>query len=152
GKHIWMTEYLVNDQTIVEAVNTAAQISDCLTTGNMSAYIWWKLIGNANGLLNAAGEPQRRGFVMGQFSRFVRPGDFRIDASAGATPLNISAFKDPVTGRFAIVVVNNTTLPETQKFTLGGIGASTVTPWVTSATQSLEQQSSVAISNNAFTY
>jgi O-glycosyl hydrolase len=152
GKHIWMTEYLVNDQTIVEAVNTAAQISDCLTTGNMSAYIWWKLIGNANGLLNAAGEPQRRGFVMGQFSRFVRPGDFRIDVSAGATPLNISAFKDPVTGRFAIVVVNNTTLPETQKFNLGGIGASTVTPWVTSATQSLEQQSSVAISNSAFTY
>jgi O-glycosyl hydrolase/cytoskeletal protein CcmA (bactofilin family) len=152
GKRIWMTEYLVNDQTIATAIDTAAQISDCLTTGNMSAYIWWKTIGNANGLLDAAGAPQRRGFVMGQFSRFVRPGDFRIDVSANAGPLSVSAFKDPVTGRFAIVTVNNTTLPETQKFNLGGITTSTVSPWVTSATQSLEQQSPLATSGGAFTY
>jgi O-glycosyl hydrolase len=152
GKRIWMTEYLVNDQTIAEAVNTAAQISDCLTTGNMSAYIWWKTIGNANGLLDAAGVPQRRGFVMGQFSRFVRPGAIRIDVSANTSPLGISAFKDPVTGRFAIVVVNNTTLSETQKFNLGGTTISTVSPWMTSATQSLEQQSPLIVSNGAFTY
>jgi glucuronoarabinoxylan endo-1,4-beta-xylanase len=152
GKRIWMTEYLVNEQTIEAAINTAEQISDCLTVGNMSAYIWWKTIGNANGLLDAAGAPQRRGFVMGQFSRFVRPGDFRIDVSANSGPLNISAFKDPVTGRFAIVAVNNTTLPETQKFNLGGITTSTVTPWVTSATQSLERQSLLATGAGAFTY
>jgi O-glycosyl hydrolase len=152
GKRLWMTEYLVNDQTIAAAINTAEQISDSLTVGNMSAYIWWKLIGNANGLLDAAGTPQRRGFVMGQFSRFVRPGDLRIDVSANTSPLSISAFKDPVTGRFAIVVVNNTTLPETQRFNLGGIITSTVTPWMTSATQSLEQQSPVTVSDGAFTY
>jgi O-glycosyl hydrolase/cytoskeletal protein CcmA (bactofilin family) len=152
GKHTWMTEYLVNDQTIATAIDTAAQISDCLTTGNMSAYIWWKTIGNANGLLDAAGAPQRRGFVMAQFSRFVRPGDFRIDVSANSGPLSISAFKDPVTGRFAIVAVNNTTLPETQKFNLGGITTSSVSPWVTSATQSLEQQSPLGMSGGAFTY
>jgi glucuronoarabinoxylan endo-1,4-beta-xylanase len=152
GKRIWMTEYLVNEQTTAAAVSTAEQINDCLTVGNMSAYIWWKLIGNANGLLDAAGVPQRRGFVMGQFSRFVRPGDLRIDVSANTSPLSISAFKDPVTGRFAIVVVNNTTLPETQKFNLGGITTSTVTPWMTSATQSLEPQSPLATSDGAFTY
>jgi rhamnogalacturonan endolyase len=89
---------------------------------------------------------------MGQFSRFVRPGDFRIDVSANSGPLSISAFKDPVTGRFAIVVVNNTTLPETQKFNIGGINTSAVTPWVTSATQSLEGQSPAPVSNGAFTY
>src|SRR5262245_31011924 len=152
GKHIWMTEYLVNDQTIATAVDTAAQISDCLTTGNMSAYIWWKTIGDANGLLDAAGAPQRRGFVMAQFSRFVRPGDFRIDVSANSGPLSISAFKAQVTGRFMLVTVNNTTLPETQKFNLGGITTSTVSPWVTSATQSLEQQPPLATSGGAFTY
>jgi O-glycosyl hydrolase len=152
GKRIWMTEYLINDQTIASAISTAEQISDCLTVGNMSAYIWWKTIGNANGLLDAAGAPQRRGFVMGQFSRFVRPGDFRIDVSANSGPLNISAFKDSITGRFAIVAVNNTALPETQKFNLGGITTSTVTPWVTSATQSLERQSPAPTSGGAFTY
>jgi O-glycosyl hydrolase len=152
GKQTWMTEYLINDQTISSAINTAEQISDCLTVGAMSAYIWWKTIGNANGLLDASGAPQRRGFVMGQFSRFVRPGDFRVDVSANNGPLNISAFKDPVTGRFAIVVVNNTTLPEPQKFNLAGINTSAVTPWVTSATQSLEMQSPAPVSAGAFTY
>jgi hypothetical protein len=49
GKHTWMAEYLVNDQTINAAVDTAQQISDTLTVGNMSAYIWWKTIGDANG-------------------------------------------------------------------------------------------------------
>jgi O-glycosyl hydrolase/cytoskeletal protein CcmA (bactofilin family) len=152
GKPIWMTEFLINDQTMASALNTAEQINDCLTSGNMSAYIWWKLIGNANGLLDAAGAPQRRGFVMGQFSRFVRPGDFRIQTSAQSSPLSISAFNNPATGHFAIVVVNNTTFAETQRVNLGGIATQTVTPWITSATQSLEQQSAVSISGGAFTY
>jgi hypothetical protein len=66
-KHTWMTEYLVNDQTINAAVDTTQQISDTLTVGNMSAYIWWKTIGDANGLLNAAGVLQPRAYVMSQF-------------------------------------------------------------------------------------
>ncbi|MBO0799177.1 MAG: putative Ig domain-containing protein, partial [Blastocatellia bacterium] len=64
----------------------------------------------------------------------------------------ITAFKDPITGRFAIVAVNNTTLSETQKFDLGGINTSNVTPWATSATQSLEARPAVAISGGSFTY
>lgn len=152
GKPLWMTEYLVNDQTLSSALGTAEQITDSVTVGHMSAYIWWKTIGNANGLLNAAGDPQRRGFVMGQFSRFVRPGDVRVHVSGNTGPLALSAFRDPVSGRFAIVAVNNTTRSETQRFDLSGPVPSTVTPWMTSATQSLAAQSSVAVSGGSFTY
>jgi glucuronoarabinoxylan endo-1,4-beta-xylanase len=45
GKPTWMTEFLVNDETIGTAITTAKQIHDCLTIGNMSAYIWWKCLG-----------------------------------------------------------------------------------------------------------
>ena len=38
GKPTWMTEYLVNDQSIGAAIATAQQIHTCLTLGNMSAY------------------------------------------------------------------------------------------------------------------
>jgi glucuronoarabinoxylan endo-1,4-beta-xylanase len=152
GKPIWMTEFLINDQSIASALSTAEQINDTLTTGNMSAYIWWKTIGNANGLLNAAGAPQRRGYVMGQFSRFVRPGDLRVDVASNTGPLSISAFKDPASGRFAVVAVNNTTFAETQTIRLDGIIASSVTPWITSATQSLQLQPAVNVSNGAFTF
>jgi glucuronoarabinoxylan endo-1,4-beta-xylanase len=149
---LWMTEYLINDQTIGSAVGTGWQISECLTTGNMSAYIWWKCIGDANGLLNAAGVPQPRSFVMAQFSRFIRPGDFRVDVPANDGPLGITAFKDAASGRFAIVAVNPSAQPVTQTFNLQGVALTSVTPYITSATHSLESQTPVLISNSTFTY
>lgn len=152
NKPIWMTEYLVNDQTIGAAVGTAAQISDAMTIGNMSAYIWWKTIGDANGLLNAAGVAQPRAYVMAQFSKFVHPGDYRIDVPLNASPLGLSSYKDPVSGRFTIVVVNNTTVAETETFTLNGVSVASLTPYMTSATQSLAQQASVPVSAGRFAY
>jgi glucuronoarabinoxylan endo-1,4-beta-xylanase len=152
GKPMWMTEFLINDQSMASALATAEQINDCLVTGNMSAYIWWKTIGNANGLLNASGAPQRRGYVMGQFSRFVRPGDARINLASHSGPLGISAFKNPSTGRFAIVVINNTAFGEAQMIRLQGLSAATVTPWITSASQSLQRQSALNVVSGAFTY
>lgn len=152
GKHTWMTEYLVNDQSIDSAVDTGQQISDTLTAGNMSAYVWWKTIGDANGLLNAAGVAQPRAYVMAQFSKFVRPGDIRIDVPLNSSPLGLSGFMDPKSGRFAMVAVNDTTLPITQSFTVNGIITDSLTPWITSATQSLEQQSPVDVSHGSFTY
>ncbi len=152
GKRTWMTEFLVNDQTIGRAITTAQQINDCLTVGNMSAYIWWKLIGNANGLLDATGVPQLRAYVMAQFSRFIRPGDLRIGVSGNTSALSVSAFKDPGASRFAIVAVNNTSLPITQTFNIQGITAASITPWRTSATDSLAQQAPVTVTGNAFTY
>jgi glucuronoarabinoxylan endo-1,4-beta-xylanase len=152
GKHTWMTEYLVNDQSINAAVDTGQQINDTLTVGNMSAYIWWKTIGDANGLLNAAGVLQPRAYVMAQFSKFVRPGDIRLDVPSNSSPLGLTAFMGPLSGRFAMVAVNDTTLPITQSFTIEGIETSSLTPWITSATQSLEQQSSVNAKKGTFTY
>ncbi|HVU32265.1 MAG TPA: immunoglobulin domain-containing protein [Opitutaceae bacterium] len=152
GKHTWMTEYLINDQTIGSAVSTAQQISDCLTVGNMSAYIWWKTIGDANGLLNASGTLQPRAFVMGQFSRFVRPGDVRIDVPANSSSLGVSAFVNQTAGTFAIVAVNTTGAAVDNTFQLHGLTPGTVTPWVTSATASLAAQPPIAVTNGAFTY
>ena len=152
GKRTWMTEFLVNDQTIGTAIDTAKQVHDCLTIGNMSAYIWWKCLGDANGLVNASGVPQKRGFVLAQFSRFVRPGQVRIgttyDASAAVT-----AYKDPVSGSLAIVTINtnlNTDVNET--FVLTNVTLTTVTPWITSGSLSLGVQPPVTVSNASFVY
>ena len=152
GLPLWMTEYLVNDQTIETAVATGRQISECLSVGNMSAYIWWKCIGDANGLLNASGIPQPRSYVMAQFSRFARPGDYRVDVPANTGPLGITAFTDQPSGRFAIVAVNNTTMPVTQDFSVQGVTLASVTPYVTSRAQSLAAQPAVAVANATFAY
>jgi len=152
GKHTWMTEYFENDQTIESAVATAQQIQTCLTVGNMSAYIWWKTIGNANGLLDASGTLQHRAYVMGQFSRFVRPGDVRVDVPTNDSSLAITAFKSASTGAVTIVAVNNTAVPITQTFTVRGTSTPSLTPWVTSATESLAVHAAVPVTNGAFAY
>jgi glucuronoarabinoxylan endo-1,4-beta-xylanase len=152
NKPVWMTEYLVNDQTIGTAIDTAKQIHDCLTLGNMSAYIWWKCLGDANGLVNASGVPQKRGFVMAQFSRFVRPDYYRI-GTAYDPGSAVTAFKNPASGAFAIVAINtNSSTPINQTFNLTNFTAGSVTPWITSASQSLAVQTAVAVSNASFTY
>jgi glucuronoarabinoxylan endo-1,4-beta-xylanase len=151
GKPTWMTEYLVNDQTIETAVDTAAQIHDCLTAGNMSAYIWWKCLGNANGLLNAAGVIQKRGYVMAQFSRFARPGDYRI-AETNLGSSRVSAWKNTGNTRFAIIALNPYSLDFTQTVVLSNFPGARLTPWITSATQSLAIQPSFVVTNNTLTF
>jgi glucuronoarabinoxylan endo-1,4-beta-xylanase len=150
GKPTWVTEFLVNDQSIDTAITTAKQIHDCLTIGNMSAYIWWKCIGDANGLLDASGVAQYRGYVMGQFSRFVRPGYNRIGVTSDITP--VSAYQDTRSGSFAIVAINtNVAQSVDETFVLNNV-ASTITPWITSASQLLANQPLVTIHNGQFTY
>jgi hypothetical protein len=151
GKPTWMTEYLVNDQTIESAIATARQIHDCLTTGNMSAYIWWKCLGDANGLLNAAGVIQKRGFVMSQFSRFVRPGQVRLGATNFGSGF-VSAYRDTNATQFTIVAMNQTSIAFDQTITLTNFPTAPVTPWITSASQSLAAQASFVVSNGTFTY
>jgi glucuronoarabinoxylan endo-1,4-beta-xylanase len=151
GKPTWMTEYLVNDQSMGAAMATGQQIHDCLTSGNMSAYIWWKCLGDANGMVNAAGVPQPRGFVMAQFSRFVRPGFQRVGVANTAIDA-VSAYKG-ANGTFAIVAVNtnSTDVSHTLSFT-NCVVSNSVTPWITSSNLSLAMQAAVAMTNSSFTY
>jgi glucuronoarabinoxylan endo-1,4-beta-xylanase len=152
GKPTWMTEYLVNDQTIDAAIATAQQIHDCLTTGNMSAYVWWKILGNANGLVSASGIPQKRGFVMAQFSRFVRPGFNRIAATNNGSVL-VTAYRNTNSAAFAIVAINPTGIPLTPTFNLQNFSAvASLAPWMTSPDVSFAIQSAVALTNSTFTY
>jgi glucuronoarabinoxylan endo-1,4-beta-xylanase len=152
GKPTWMTEYLINDQTVESALVTARQVHDCLAVGNMSAYIWWKAYGDANGVVNAAGVPQKRGFVLGQWSRFVRPNDYRIGVT-NAGPGFVTAFKNTNSSQFAIVAVNTNAIPLEVSVVLQNFSAITsVTPWITSSSNSLSSLSAVAVTNNTFTY
>ena len=147
-----MTEFLLNDQTIETAVATGQQVHECLVTGNMSAYIWWKAYGDANGVVNASGVPQKRGFVLGQWSRFVRPNDYRIGTTNTGLGY-ISAYRNTNSGRFAIVAVNNSGLPVAKTFSLQNFpNVVFVTLWMTSSNVSLAAQSAVGVTNASFAY
>lgn len=152
GKRVWQTEYLENDQSVESAVQTMKQIHDCLTTGGMSAYIWWKCLDDDNGLLNGAGVVQKRGYMMSQFSRFVRPGHYRI----GETNLgsgSVSAFRNTTNNQFAIIAINPYSLAFDQAVSLTNFPPSvTLTPWITSGSQSLATLAPFTVTNGSFTY
>jgi hypothetical protein len=90
-------------------------------------------------------------YALGNFSRFVRPNFYRIGVDTNFGPLQISAYKEPPSGHFAIVAINPATNPVTQIFNLSGFATTNLTSWITSATQSLVSQGAMTVSGNVFT-
>ena len=63
-----------------------------------------------------------------------------------------TAYKDPVSGNFAIVIANTNNAATTQSFYFTNFTATTVTPWITSSNLSLAVQSAVTVTNSVFSY
>jgi glucuronoarabinoxylan endo-1,4-beta-xylanase len=164
GKHVWMTEHyntlgstLTNwaSSNILSAAHTAWEISECMNE-QMSAYIWWRCYHPTyayDDLINGA-TPDVTGYAVAQFAHFIRPGYVRIDVSTSSSNLFVTAFKATNSGSFAIVAVNtNAGTSIIQTFNLTNFPAvSSVTPWITSASMSLSNQTSVAVNGFSFTY
>jgi hypothetical protein len=92
-------------------------------------------------------------FTIGQYSRFVRPNNYRMDATSSQSSVLVSAYKDTNSSAFAIVVVNtNPSTDVQQTFNLTNFTAATVTPWITSGTLSLAPQTPMTVTNGSFAY
>ena len=148
GKQVWMTEYLDMDTTWAADLSTAKQINDCMYD-DMSAYVWWWTIDYWS-LMHSDGRVTRRGYVMSQYARFVRPGYYRVYATENPQP-NVYLTAYTGNGKTVIVIVNMNTFPTEQPFNLKNSSVSSFSSYVTSATQSCAQGSSVTVSNGTFT-
>ncbi len=158
GKPLWETEVSAFgdfDGSITNGLYWANQIHDFMTGVQANAFNYFYLIGlgpdDNEGLTDIYGNPGKRLYAFGQFSRFVRPGFYRIGAAAETAAL-ISAYQDPASGSFAIVAINTNTAGVTEIFSLTNFTAGAVTPWITSATLSLSNQAAVSVVNGAFSY
>jgi glucuronoarabinoxylan endo-1,4-beta-xylanase len=160
GKALWETEVSqINgpyDGSINNAVYWAGRVHLFLTAAQANAYHYWWLVplGTDNeGLVDVNGYPAKRMYALGQFARFVRPNYYRIGIDTNSSSAQISAYKDSTSSNFAIVAINSGSTSATQVFNLGNVtGVTSVTPWITSATMSLSNQTAVAVSGSSFTY
>ena len=127
-----------------------------MTAAQANAWHYWWLVPlsrntNNTALTDRYGNPAKRMYVVGQWSKFVRPGYYRIDASGGKA--FISAYHDTNSGNFVIVAVNTRSTALSHSFTLANFPAvSSVTPWITSSTMSLSNQAPISVSDSSFTY
>ena len=154
---LWETEVSTFDPydgSIANGLYWAGQIYDFLTIANVNAWHYWSLtpgFSDNESLVDAYGNPAKRLYTLGNYSRFVRPGYYRVGVSTESWGL-ITAFRDSVSGHFAIVAVNSAAIDMPVAFDIAGLNPRTVTPCVTSAAMSLSNQAPVSVSNSVFSY
>lgn len=147
SKPVWETEFtsFATSSELSTALDTANDIHQAMTDANAAAWhYWWLNAGDNAAVMGSGWQPTKRLWAMGQYSRFVRPGWVRVGGSDDGG-LDVTSFKDPASGKFAIVVVNSGGTAITEKFTLKGLSAASVTPYVTSAAEDLARHASIPV-------
>ena len=159
GKALWETEvstFNAFDASINNGLYWAVRIHSFLTVAQVNAWHYWWLVAagtDNSGLASSSDVLAKRAYVLGQYSRFVRPDFYRIGVVTNQGPVLVSAFKDPLSLSFALVAVNPASGVVTQTFNFTHVTrVATVTPWITSASQSLASQSAVTLTDNSFSY
>jgi glucuronoarabinoxylan endo-1,4-beta-xylanase len=153
GVHLWMTEHYIGEkETDVNIANTVAigkEIHDCMVTGNMSGYTYW-WIPYGNGLTTSSGTLYQRAFAIGQFSKHIRKGYYRVDATAApATGLYVSAYSGA--DSVVIVAVNTGTGSVNQKFMFQGATVDQFARYETSSGKNMVTGTPVSVAGGSFT-
>jgi glucuronoarabinoxylan endo-1,4-beta-xylanase len=163
GKDVWMTEHYLTPSGaqpgIADALAVAKEINDSMSVADYNAYLWWWVIdwnpgaGVTNtGLVDQNNNPTYYGYAMAQYAKFVRPGYVRANSTynPGSGNVYVTAYEGD--GHYVIVAINMGTAAQSQPFLIQNQTVATLTPYQTSASESMEQLSPVAVTSNAFTY
>ena len=169
GYHMWLGETADQSTTFnggmldtagaYGGLTLAQNIDLFLSTAQVSSYNYWELGYISNGgscqncqLIDQSGTVTRRYYVMGNWAKFVRPGQVEISAThSPQAGVLVTAFKNTSTGAFEIVAINTTGTAVSQPFTLQNLSAASVTPWLTDPSNGLVQQANITISSGSFT-
>jgi glucuronoarabinoxylan endo-1,4-beta-xylanase len=92
-------------------------------------------------------------YTLGNFSAFVKSGDILLGTSGSMSGVTIVPFLNPSNNTPVIVLINNNGASQNVAMSLqGGVTATSLTPYVTSGSMNLAQQSSVSVSGGSFSY
>jgi glucuronoarabinoxylan endo-1,4-beta-xylanase len=140
----------INDGVVV-----AGWIHSALVTGEVSAWVWWwyqaQGTNDNEGLLLQDGTDTKRHYVLGNFSKFIRPGYVRV-AVSGTPPSNVLLSAYSGSNTVVVVAINSGTSTASVPISIaGGTAPSSCTPWLTSASANLASQTAVSVSGGSFT-
>lgn len=147
-KHVWMTEHMYDPEDIGTMMTMAKEIMDCMNS-QMNAYVWWYLrVPNCN-LITSSGTLTNKGAIMGQFSKFVRPGAQR--ATAPYQPQSNVYVQAYAGTKNVIIALNRNTTAQTQDFTISSGTFANAHKYTTSNSKKLADDGPIAVNNGAFT-
>lgn len=163
GKKVWMTELCETtayDGSLTDGLQWAKKVHDFMTIPETSAFCYWRgahTATNNQALIkitpdNQNYETTKRLFTIGNYSKFVKPGYVRIGATEKPVAgVYITAYKNPTTGEFAIVVVNDGDSNRVLDIVPQGFTAGKLTPNITDRMYDLKQGTDIPVVNGKFT-
>ncbi|KAJ6015867.1 hypothetical protein N7540_010458 [Penicillium herquei] len=160
NKKTWLSEWadLTGDYTPVtfyedggpgEGMTWANHIQVAMRDAGTSAFLYW--IGAENSTTNSAlinllgneVQPSKRFWAFAQFSKFVRPGARRIEASSSHSNVTVSSFENQ-NGKIATQLLNQLDLDIEVEIKVTGVGAGVVVrPYLTNNDYDLEVMGSL---------
>jgi glucuronoarabinoxylan endo-1,4-beta-xylanase len=160
GKHLWETEVTNLSSCVTgigDALIWAQDVHNWLVVGNANAWNYYLYVAGTqvDGLICPNGTTRTAAYALGNYSLFIRPGYYRIDTGTGNPQggVYVSAFQNTSGGNLVIVAINTSQSSISQTFSIANSpNFTTVTPWITSASLNLAQQSAVPVNANSFTY
>jgi O-glycosyl hydrolase len=160
-KELWMTEYgplTTATPTYAESLTYAETVHASMVTGQYNAYVWWGIFGTPTaagtwGLVDNSGNPTVFGNVIGQYSKFIQPGYVRYDVTNPSSSVYISAYSgtESSTTHYVIVVINPGAAVS-ESFSIENAGVTSLTPYQTTSSGGLAQQTAITVTGGQFTY
>jgi hypothetical protein len=127
----------------------AKDILDCLN-GNMNAFVYWYLRQPGCNIINTDGTLKLKGYTLAQFSKFIRPGYYRVSATYQPnSKIYLVAFKGST--QDVLVAVNQNTVAKTQVYNFKNMNIMSASKFVTSDTKRLTNTETITATNNSFT-
>lgn len=151
NKEVWMTEHYTDSKNPANlwplALDVGSEIHNCMVA-NYNAYVWW-YIRRSYGLIDESGLVTKRGYLMAQYSKFVRPGFVRVSATpTPVTKLNVTAYKSDTS--MVVVVVNKNTTATTLNFSIQGAEITSLKKFTTSELKNVYNEGIVPFSGSSF--
>ncbi|KAL9109698.1 MAG: hypothetical protein Q9227_005736 [Pyrenula ochraceoflavens] len=133
----WCTTWYSNGG-LCEGLTWAGKIATGILNANLSAYLYWEGVevnqqqASSYLVLSDGSEttPSGRLWAFAMWSRFVRPGAYRLSTSGTVSGVSIGAFKN-TDGSIATVLTNTGSSAQSIKLSFTGFSASAATAYLT---------------------
>ena len=155
-----------NKRDTVNAMDVAYEIHRAMVVGNFNQYTWW-YIRRCYGLImekdfgnklqipsNEIGKISKRGYVLSQFARFVRPGAVRVGATANPEKEVFASAYKSANGDSVIVVLVNRDYGNSKTVTVNVPGVSKLESfhmYTTSEAKNAKDEGYVDVKNGSVT-
>ncbi len=159
-KKIWQTEVSNlgrNYPDMRDGLYWAKVLHTHVAENNTNAWLYWWAVtfpNSGQGMVhldsqNKSYTVDKRLYTMGNFSRFVRPGYFRVNINSElSSGVLVSAYKSELEKKLVVVVINENVKARKLELNMAGVNAISAAPWRTSEKENLEALRELRITDN----